>query len=80
MRQGRDLRFSLKARTFEVLKMLIKRFFAFLLQTRNRTARRIIPFIKNWIIGKCNSRVFIGLAIMVYEPLYHDLQKLRAHA
>ena len=27
--------------------------------------------IKNWIIGQCNSRVFIGLAIMVYEPLYH---------
>ena len=26
------------------------------------------------IIGKCNSRVFIGLAIMGYEPLYHALQ------
>ena len=26
------------------------------------------------------SRVFIGLAIMIYEPLYHDLQKWRAHA
>ena len=28
-------------------------------------------FIKNWIIGYCNSRVFIGLAIMGYDPLYH---------
>ena len=27
--------------------------------------------IKNWIIVKCNSRVLIGLAAMVYEPLYH---------
>ena len=24
-----------------------------------------------------HSRDFIGLAIMVYEPLYHDLQKCR---
>ena len=30
--------------------------------------------IKNYIIGQCNSRVFIGLAIMGYEPLYHALQ------
>ena len=30
--------------------------------------------IKNWIIGKCNSRLFIGSAIMVYEPIYHYLQ------
>ena len=27
-----------------------------------------IAFIKNWIIRKCNSRVFVGLAITVYEP------------
>ena len=30
--------------------------------------------IKNWIVGQGNSRVIIGLAIMVYEPLYHALQ------
>ena len=34
----------------------------------------IITVIKNWIIGWCNSRAFIGLAIMGYEPLYHALQ------
>ena len=38
---------------------------------------KMLIFIKNWIIGYCNSRVFIGLAIMVYEPLYHDLQSIR---
>ena len=27
--------------------------------------------IKNWIIVQCNSRDLIGLAAMVYEPLYH---------
>ena len=32
--------------------------------------------IKNWIIGYCNSRVFISLAVMGYEPLYHALQIL----
>ena len=26
--------------------------------------------MKNWIIGWCDSRALIGLAIMVYEPLY----------
>ena len=26
------------------------------------------------LIGYCNARVFIGLAIMVYEPLHHALQ------
>ena len=31
--------------------------------------------IKSWIIGYRNSRDFIGLAIMVYEPLYHALKK-----
>ena len=31
-------------------------------------------FIKNYVIKKCNSRVFIGLAIMGYEPLQHALQ------
>ena len=30
-----------------------------------------MTIIKNWIIVKCNSRVLIGLAAMVYEPLYH---------
>ena len=35
----------------------------------------LLCIIKNWIIGQCISSVFIGLAIMVYEPLYHDLQK-----
>ena len=30
--------------------------------------------IKDWVIGYCNARVFIGLAIMVYEPLHHALQ------
>ena len=33
----------------------------------------IDPFIKNWIIGSCNSRVSIGLAIMGYEPSYNKL-------
>ena len=37
----------------------------------------LLNFIKNWIFGYYNSRVFIGLAIMVYEPLYHDLQLVR---
>ena len=27
--------------------------------------------IKNWIIVQCNSRDLIGLAAMVYEPVYH---------
>ena len=30
-----------------------------------------IFFIKNWIIVLCISRDLIGLAAMVYEPLYH---------
>ena len=30
--------------------------------------------MKSWIIGKCNSRLFIGLAIMVYEPIYQNSQ------
>ena len=34
----------------------------------------LLLIIKNWIIGKCNLRVFIGLAIRVYEPLCHALQ------
>ena len=38
--------------------------------------RYIIDIIKNWIIGLCNSRDFIDLAIMVYEPLYHALKKM----
>ena len=40
----------------------------------------IYIFIKNWIIGKCNSRVLIDQAIMGYEPLYHDLQTWQAYA
>ena len=39
-----------------------------------------IVFIKNCIIGYCISRVFIGLAIMGYEPLYHALQIWYANA
>ena len=27
-----------------------------------------------WLIGQCNSRLFFGLAIMGYEPLYPALQ------
>jgi len=37
----------------------------------------IIFIIKNWIIGFCNTRVFIGFAIMLYmyvESLYHALE------
>ena len=34
--------------------------------------------IKNWITGSCNSRVFIGLAIMVYEPLNNNQINARA--
>lgn len=30
---------------------------------------KLFYFIKTWIIAKCNSRVFTGLAVMVYEPL-----------
>ena len=26
------------------------------------------------IIGQCNTRVFIGLTIMTYEPLHHAVQ------
>ena len=33
----------------------------------------ITNFIKNWIIGWWNSTALIGLAIMVYEPLFHAL-------
>ena len=29
--------------------------------------------IKNWIIGQCNLRLFIGLAVMVDEPIHHKL-------
>ena len=31
--------------------------------------------LKNWIIGYCNSGALIGLAIMVFEPLYTMLSK-----
>ena len=31
----------------------------------------ITVIIKNWIIGYCNSRVIIGLAIMGYKPLFY---------
>ena len=30
--------------------------------------------LKIWIIVKCSSKVWIGLAIMVYQALYHALQ------
>ena len=43
-------------------------------------AKQILVIIKNWIIGSCNSRVLMGLAIMVYEPLYHALQIWQANA
>ena len=33
-----------------------------------------MSFSKNWIIAECNSTLFIGLAIMVYELIYHNLQ------
>ena len=36
-------------------------------------ANRIIRFIKNWIIWSCDSSVLIGLATMVYGPLYYAL-------
>ena len=36
--------------------------------------RSASAIIKNWITGLCNSRVFIGLAIMGYEILYIALQ------
>ena len=32
--------------------------------------------IKNRIIGQCNFRALIGLAIIAYEPLHHALQML----
>ena len=32
---------------------------------------RVLLVIKNWIIGKLNSRDLIGLVSMGYEPLYH---------
>ena len=32
------------------------------------------------LVDSLFCKVFIGLAIMVYEPLYHDLQKWRAYA
>ena len=33
-----------------------------------------LNFYQNGINGSCNSRALIGLATMVYEPLYHALQ------
>ena len=38
----------------------------------NATFHQIMTImIKNWIIRECNSRVFIGLAIVGYQSLYH---------
>ena len=37
--------------------------------------RALSSIIKNWIIVQCNSRDLIGLAAMVYEPLYHAQEK-----
>ena len=36
----------------------------------------ITNFIKNWIIGWWNSTALIGLAIVVYEPLFHALSNM----
>ena len=47
---------------------------AYFVMNKIHTFPCITCIIKNWIIGWCNSRVFIGLAIMGYEPLYHALQ------
>jgi len=44
------------------------------LPTKHTTSTFNNNYEKNWIIGLCNSSVFIGLAIMVYEQLYHALQ------
>ena len=30
-------------------------------------SKSIFPFLKNWIVGQCNSRISIGSAIIVYE-------------
>ena len=38
----------------------------------------IRAIIKNWIVGWYNWRVFIGLAIMVYESLYNNQINARA--
>jgi len=37
--------------------------------TTNPYAFNLPDIITNWVIGLCNSRVFIGLAIMGYKPL-----------
>ena len=36
----------------------------------------VLTFLIDWIIGDCNSRVFIGLAIMVYELLCRTLRNM----
>ena len=43
-------------------------------KTRTPHFPRCRTFISNWIIEYCNSRVFIGLAIMVYQQFYHALR------
>ena len=41
----------------------------------------VITFLlKNWTRGKCGSRILIGLAAMVYEPLYRTRQTWVVHA
>ena len=52
----------------------------FVLQEYLQVPVYILFSIKNWITGKCNSRVFIGLALMGDEPLYHTLQIWQACA
>ena len=39
----------------------------------------ITILIKNWIIVQCNSRDLIGVATIVYEPLYHACSKNSDH-
>ena len=34
--------------------------------------------MEKWVIGKCNSRVFIGLAIMGYKLIYDNQINARA--
>lgn len=36
----------------------------------SRISQVVKPFIKNWIIVKCNCIVMIGLAAIAYEPVY----------
>ena len=58
------------ARLLSPFRRLIKKWKAW--KARYTIARNeLTAIIKNWIIVYCNSRVLIGWAAMVYEPLYH---------